>query len=82
VDPHHVDANPDLTYHPDADPDIDFFMRHRIHPDADLDPDPDPRFQKKGSNPCKSAKIGSYPYILASHLQIDADPDPDPAYKF
>jgi hypothetical protein len=24
VDPHHVDADPDSTYHPDADPDPDF----------------------------------------------------------
>jgi hypothetical protein len=46
VDPHHLDADPDLTYHPDADPDSDFFlMRVRIfveedaYPDADLDPD-------------------------------------------
>jgi hypothetical protein len=31
VDPHHVDADPESTYHPDADPD-----------DADPDPDPDP----------------------------------------
>ncbi len=23
VDPHHVDADPDSTYHPDADPDAD-----------------------------------------------------------
>jgi hypothetical protein len=23
VDPHHLDADPDSTYHPDADPDAD-----------------------------------------------------------
>ncbi len=53
--------------------------------DEELGPDQDPSF-KKGSNPWKSAKIGSHhmPGILAWHLQIDADPDPvpDPAYKF
>jgi hypothetical protein len=30
VDPHHLDADPDLTYHPDADPDaypdLDFYL--------------------------------------------------------
>jgi hypothetical protein len=31
VDPHHVDADPDSTFHPDGDP----------------DPDPDPSFQIK-----------------------------------
>jgi hypothetical protein len=35
VDPHHVDADPDSTYHPDADPDADLdsdflLMRIRI----------------------------------------------------
>jgi hypothetical protein len=37
VYPHHVDADPDQTFHPYADP--------------DPDPDPDPSFKKKGSNP-------------------------------
>ncbi len=54
VDPHHVDADPYSTYHPDADPDSDFcLMRIRILFDADTDPtfhpyadpDPDPSFQ-------------------------------------
>ncbi len=36
VDPHHVDADPDSTYHPYADPDADpgyqsNIMRIRIH---------------------------------------------------
>ncbi len=36
MDPHHVDADPDSTYHPDADPDVDpesdfYLMRIRIH---------------------------------------------------
>jgi hypothetical protein len=48
VDPHHFDADQNLTYRPDADSDFLF----------DADPDPDPSFQK-GSNPRKSAKIGS-----------------------
>ncbi len=37
----------------DADPDW------TLHPDVDLDPDPDPD-PNKGSNPWKSAKIGTY----------------------
>ncbi len=62
MDPHHVGANPDSTYNPDADPDSDFLLDEDL--DADPDPYPDPCF-KKGSNPGKSAKIGSYSYILA-----------------
>ncbi len=34
MDPHHVDADPDLTYYLNADPNPTF------HPDADSDPDP------------------------------------------
>jgi hypothetical protein len=34
VDPHHVDADPDSAYHPDADLDSDFIF----------DADPDPTF--------------------------------------
>jgi hypothetical protein len=54
VDPHHVDADPDSTYHPDADPYYDFYLiRIRIqvlfvadfYPDAD--PYPDPSFKIK-----------------------------------
>ncbi len=41
MDAHHVDADPNSTYHPYADPDSDFY------PDADADPDPDPSFQIK-----------------------------------
>ncbi len=26
VDPHHLDADPYSTYHPDADPDSDFYL--------------------------------------------------------
>jgi hypothetical protein len=57
VDPHHVDADPDPTFHPDAgpeaDPDFDFlfdaypYPDPTFHPDADLGPDPDPSFKKK-----------------------------------
>jgi hypothetical protein len=40
VDPHHVDAHPDSTYHPDedpdADPDSDFLFD--TDPEADMDP--------------------------------------------
>ena len=44
-------ADPDSDFLFDADPDPTF------HPDTDPDPDPS---LKKGSNPWKSAKIGSY----------------------
>ncbi len=37
MDPHHIDAEPDLPYHPDADSDSDILF----------DADPDPSFQKK-----------------------------------
>ncbi len=33
-------------------------------------------YLKKRLKPCKSSKIGSYPYILACNLEIDANPDP------
>jgi hypothetical protein len=43
VDPHHVDADPDSTYHPnadlDADPDSDLISEFLF--DADANPDPD-----------------------------------------
>jgi hypothetical protein len=46
---HHVDADPDSTYHPDADPDFDFLFDAdpdpTFHPDAD--PDTDPSLQRK-----------------------------------
>jgi hypothetical protein len=65
ADPHHVDADPDSTYHSNADPDYDFYlMRIRIriyptfHPDAD--PDPDPNFQIKAQTLSNGAQIGSY----------------------
>jgi hypothetical protein len=49
VDPHHVEVDPDSTYHPDADPDSDFLFNAdpdpTFHPDAD--PDPDPSFKKR-----------------------------------
>ncbi len=70
VDPHHVDADPDSTYHPDADsdayPDSDFLFEAdpdedldtTFHPDAD--PDPDPSFKKKAQTLEKVLKyIGS-----------------------
>jgi hypothetical protein len=53
VDPHHVGADPDSTYHPDAYPYSDFFY-FDADPDptfhTDADPDPGPSL-KKGSNP-------------------------------
>ena len=42
MDPDHLDADPDSTYHPD------------------LDPDPDPIFKRKNTNPLKRTKIGAY----------------------
>ncbi len=44
VDPHHLDADPDSTF----------------HPDADQDTDPDPSSTKRLKPLKKSAKIGSY----------------------
>ncbi len=71
VDPHHIDADPDSTYHLDADTDSDFFY---ADPDPtfnlDLDPGTGSRswLLNKGSNPWKSAKIGSYSihFVLSS----------------
>jgi hypothetical protein len=48
VDPHHLDADPDSTYHSDANPDSEFFFADPdliFHPDED--PDPDPSFKKR-----------------------------------
>jgi hypothetical protein len=47
VDPHQLGADPDLTYHPDADPDSDFLFDPdpTFHPD--VDPDPEPSFKKR-----------------------------------
>jgi hypothetical protein len=61
VDPHRVDANPDSTYHSDADPDSHFLLNAdpdlTVHTDAD--PDPDPSFKKKAQT-LEKCKIGSY----------------------
>ncbi len=38
MEPHHIDADPDLTYHPDAYPDADPYS------DLLFDADPDPTF--------------------------------------
>jgi hypothetical protein len=62
-DPHHFDADLYSTYHPDADPDSDFYLKRisgcgsgfLFDADADqdptfppdADPDPDPSFQIK-----------------------------------
>ncbi len=70
VDPHHVDADPGSTYHSDADPDSDFYlMRIRIFiwygcgSVSDFSPRcrfwSRSRLPNKGSNPWKSAQIGS-----------------------
>jgi hypothetical protein len=65
VDPQHIDADPDSTYHPDLDPDSDFYLmwiRTRIQVflfDADADPDLDPTF----------------------HPDADPDPNPDPGFQ-
>jgi hypothetical protein len=40
VDPHHGDAEPDSTYHPDPGPAADPYTDPTFHPDADPDPDP------------------------------------------
>ncbi len=84
MDPHHFD---DSTYHPDADPDSDFYLMRMgpdvdstFHPDPDPDPNSDPSFQRKAQTLEKVLKQAHIPYILACHLQIGADPDP--AYHF
>jgi hypothetical protein len=41
VDLHHFDADPDSTYHPDADSEF------LIEADPDAGPDPDPSFKKR-----------------------------------
>jgi hypothetical protein len=56
VDPHHLDADPDSTYHPDADPNLD--PDPTFHPDADSDPVPDPSVQIKAQT--QSAQIGLF----------------------
>ncbi len=49
MDSHRLDADPDSTYHPDADPNSDFLFDadpdQTFHPDAD--PNPDPSFKKR-----------------------------------
>jgi hypothetical protein len=49
VDPHHLDADPDSTYHPYADPDSTYYLD--AVPDSDFlfdaDPDPDSSFKVK-----------------------------------
>jgi hypothetical protein len=88
VDPHHLDADPDSTDHPVADPDSNFIFY--VDPDADpdptfhpdADPDPDHSFQIRAQTLEKVLKCPyGIPYILACH---NADPDtvPDPAYHF
>ncbi len=47
-------ADPDLTYHTDADPDAD--PDPTFHPDANLDLDPDPSFQIKAQPLAKVLK--------------------------
>jgi len=78
VNTNHIDADPDSTFHPDADSDADPDSTYL--PDADLDPDPS--FQIKAQNLEKVLKYIQYGF--ACHLQIDADPgkhfDPDPDF--
>ncbi len=74
VDPHDVDADPDLTYHPDADsdadPDTDFIFDADLdadptfHPDADSGPDPDPSFIKKAQTLEKVLKLAHIPFHI------------------
>ncbi len=57
VDLHRLDADPDSTNHPDADPDSDVYLiwmrrriRIRIFTQMRSDPDPDPSFQIKAQS--------------------------------
>jgi hypothetical protein len=47
MNPHHLDADPDSTYHPDVDPvaDTDSYFYLGFFIDADADPDADPTFR-------------------------------------
>jgi hypothetical protein len=70
VDPHHVDADPDPTHYPVADPDSVFYLmrmgiRIRLFTLMRI-----------------WIKWAHIPNDLACHLKIDADPVPDPAYHF
>jgi hypothetical protein len=51
VDPHHFDADPDSTDHPDADPDPNSDFLFGADPDptfhSDADPDSNPSFKKR-----------------------------------
>jgi hypothetical protein len=62
VDPHHFDADPDQTYHPDADPDAEPDSDFIFDVDLVADPTfhPDPSFKEKAGALSKNAKIGSY----------------------
>jgi hypothetical protein len=83
LDPRHFYADPDSTFHPDANPDEDFFwMRIQIRLFTLMRTYPAPNFQIKSQTLEKMLKQAHIPYILACHLQIDADPVPDPAYHF
>ncbi len=84
MDPHQVDADPESTYHPNADPDADPDSDFLFDADPDADPDSDPSFQIKAQTLEKVLKKAHIPYILACNLQIDEDPYsvPDPAYHF
>ncbi len=65
VDPHHIDAvpdvDPDSTYHPDADPNSDFLCGSGCGSGSRFlfDADPDP----------------------TSHSDAESDPDPDPSFQ-
>jgi hypothetical protein len=74
VDPHHYDTDPDRTYHPDADPDSDFFNADpgpTFHPDAD--PDPDLSFKK----PLKKCSYSIHFGLTSANVCVSGS-----AYKF
>jgi hypothetical protein len=75
VDPHHFDVKPDSDFYL-MRIQIRLFTLIRILIRIQI------LASNKGSNPRKSAKIGSYSIHLACHLQINADPVPDPAHHF
>ncbi len=78
VDPHHFDADldvdPDSTYHPDADPYLDFLFDADADPtlQPNADPDPDTQLPKKAQTLEKMLKLAHILYILACRLQSDA----------
>jgi hypothetical protein len=65
VEPHHFDTDADSTYHPDVDPNSDFYLlRILIRFFTLRDPDPDPGCQLKAKTLGKVLKYFHIPTFL------------------